>query len=51
MKVLDMSGRILFYSEIISKETTFDFASYTSGIYLVTLDYEGASFSEKLILR
>ena len=51
MMVMDMTGRVLFYSEIISKETTFNFATYTSGIYMVTLEYEGVTFSEKLILR
>jgi VCBS repeat protein/ASPIC/UnbV protein/type IX secretion system substrate protein len=51
MMVIDMTGRVLYHSEIISKETTFNFSGYTSGIYLVTLDHEGVTFSEKLILR
>jgi hypothetical protein len=51
MMVVDMTGRVLYSSEIISRETIFNFSRYTSGIYLVTLSQEGMTFSEKLILR
>ena len=49
--VTDMTGRTVFTSEINTQESTFDFDSIGSGIYVVTISGNGFTFSEKLVLE
>jgi len=51
MKIIDIVGRTLFSSEIVSKETSFNITTYQAGIYFVTINYEGKTFLEKMIIK
>lgn len=49
MFIRDLSGRVLFSSEINSSDTVFELDSFSTGIYLVTVQSRGVTYSEKLI--
>jgi len=51
MQLRDISGRTLFSAELNSEETRLNLDIFSAGVYLVTLQNQGATYSEKLILN
>jgi hypothetical protein len=50
MQLIDISGRSLFSSELNSEETELNFNNFSAGVYFVTLQNKGVTYSEKLVL-
>jgi hypothetical protein len=51
MQLMDISGRSLFSSELNWEEATLSLDSFSAGVYFVTLQNRGVTYSEKLILN
>lgn len=51
VKVYDLSGKLLFQDVVNTEISSFDFSSFTKGIYIIELNIGNRSFHHKLLLK